>query len=82
MARKAKFRVAGRLDSAGGFVEGTLTVDRDSGVVEVRRLRSRRVFLSTVSALADSVVWRTLWKEKMDGAKAKAAAKRARRRRG
>lgn len=78
-SRKARFRVAGKLDSAGPTVEGTLTIDRDSGVVEVRRLRSRRVFLSTLSALADVVVWKTLFKERMDRAKAK-KAKRGRRR--
>lgn len=61
MARNAKFRVYGRLGNAGGRVsEGTVTVDRDTGVMVVRKLRSRRKFLSNISAVADVIVAREL----------------------
>jgi hypothetical protein len=64
MARNAKFEVMGRLGNAGGRLSrGTVTIDRDTGAMSVRRLRSRRVFLTTLDALADYVVERELMKD-------------------
>ena len=50
---KASFKVRGKLDSAGAEKEGTLTIDRESGKVEVRPRGSRRTYEVTLSRMAN-----------------------------
>lgn len=59
MSRRARFRVIGRLDRAGGVTTGTVTIDRATGILEVRPLRRRRVYQMPLAVVADMVV-RTL----------------------
>jgi hypothetical protein len=40
----AKFRVVGQLDGAGGMKEGTVEIDRATGMMTVRPLRSRTAY--------------------------------------
>lgn len=57
---KAKFRVIGRLDKAGGVQYGTVTIDRSNNVVEVRPLRRRKTWLFTLDQLIDLAVQRQI----------------------
>lgn len=79
MARTAHFKVIGRLDHAARVQEGTLSIDRDSGVVTVRPKRRRKVYLCTLDKLADMIVQRNIIAERLEKARQKAAARRARR---
>jgi hypothetical protein len=44
-----------KFDRVGGTYRGTVTVDRDAGLVAARRLHCRRVYELPLSAVADFV---------------------------
>jgi hypothetical protein len=48
----ASFKVKGKFDSAGADKEGTVTIDRDTGVVLVRPKGSRTTYETTLGRLA------------------------------
>lgn len=74
---KAKFPVHGRLDMAAKIVKGTVTIDRLSGIFEVRPHRRRRVYRLPLSAVADIVVERIIHAEERErNAKKRKASKR------
>lgn len=75
---KAKFRVIGRLDKAGGAQVGTVTIDRSNNVVEVRPLRRRKTWLFTLDQLVDLAVQRQIIAELREKKREK-AHKRGRR---
>jgi hypothetical protein len=69
--RAARFKVVSpRLDGAGG---ATVTIDRATGVVEVRPLRRHYVATVTLAWVAEAALWRR--------AKVLAAEKRAKKKR-
>lgn len=74
---RSRYRVMGRLDGAGGVRVGTVTIDRTTGILEVRPLRRRRVFSMPLSTVADMVCRAIVVAEVRE----KRAAKRAQRRR-
>lgn len=78
MARMAHFRVVGKLDHAARVQEGTMSIDRDTGIVHVRPKRRRKVYECTVDALAQVVVQRSIRLEMLERARAKAAKRRGR----
>lgn len=53
---RARFNVIGRLDNAGRVQEGTVTIDRSSGIFTVRAKRRRRVFELPLGTVATLVV--------------------------
>lgn len=72
MARsRAKFRIVGRFDNASAFQEGTVTIDRNNNVVEVRPLRRRKTWLLTLDAIVDAAVRKLIAIEVRDKKKAK-----------
>lgn len=78
----ARFRTAGRFDMASALQQATVEVDRDVGLVRVRPLRRRRVYVMPLSAVAEWIVRRTIAaevaeKRRLRGNKAK-GARRAR----
>ena len=78
MARKAHFQVFGRLGYSR-FEEGTLTVERATGIVTVRRKRSRKPYQITLDKVAELIVQRcceALAREKRAAKAAKRAAKK------
>jgi hypothetical protein len=56
----ARFRVQGRLDSAGRLQEGTVTIDRAAELFSVRPLRRRKVYTLPLSTVADMVCQRII----------------------
>jgi hypothetical protein len=52
----ATFRIKGKLEKAGSAQEGTLTIDRATGVVSVRPLRSREAYSVPLDTVAEWVV--------------------------
>lgn len=74
MSRKVHVRVIGRLDM-GRPQEGTVTIQRDSGLFGVRPLRRRREYVLPLSTVAEMVVARVIKAEILE----RAAAKRRRR---
>ena len=74
----SRFRVLGRLDGAGGYREGTVVVDRASGIIEVRPLRRRRTYALNLSDVATWICQRVIMAELREK---KATKKKARRRR-
>jgi hypothetical protein len=56
----ARFRVSGRLDSASRYQEGTVTVERNSGLFVVRPLRRRRTYTLPLSTVAEIVCQRII----------------------
>jgi hypothetical protein len=50
----AKFRVVAQLDGAGGMKEGTVEIDRATGMMTVRPLRSRTAY---EIPLKDAATW-------------------------
>ena len=70
MSRDAHFRVVARMDNAGGTQEGTVTVDRDAGLVSVRPLRGRRTYTMPLSMVADMICQRIILNEVHDARKA------------
>lgn len=77
MSRLARFRVAARLEHASRVSEATVTIDRESGVVSVRPLRRRRVYIMPLADAAAWIVRSTIVAE----LRAKRAARAARRKR-
>jgi len=51
----ATFKVKGRLDGAGGDKEGTLTINRETGVVIVRPKGRRATYETTLGRIATYV---------------------------
>ena len=60
MARKARFKVVGRFDSASRFQPGTVTIDRDAGLFTVRPCRRRREYVLPLDTVADMMVQRII----------------------
>lgn len=56
----AKFTVNAQLDSAGGKKKGTVSIDRETGIVTVRPLRSHAVYTAKLDDLADMIVKKAL----------------------
>jgi len=78
MTRQVHLRVIGRLDT-GRVQEGTVTIRRDLGLVEVRPLRRRRSYILPLSAVAEMVVSRVVRAELAERAKTKRLGRAARR---
>lgn len=76
---KHRFKIHGRLDNASRVIEGTVVVDRASGILEVRAYRRRRVFRLPLGDVATLVVQTILRAE--DREKRQAKRKRKPRRR-
>jgi hypothetical protein len=74
MSRRVRLRVIGRLDLARPQ-EGTVTIDRDHGLIAVRPLRRRREYVLPLATVAEIVVARVIRAEVAD----RRAAKRGRR---
>jgi hypothetical protein len=55
VSRTARFRVLGQLDMAGGYVAGTVEVDRDAATFGVRPLRRHRVYVLPLAVVATMV---------------------------
>jgi len=62
----ARFRVKAPLDSAGGDVEGTVTIYRDIDRVEIRPLRSRHVYVTTLGAMATNAIRNALYAQQRE----------------
>lgn len=60
---RARFDVAGALDQGAGFHRGTVTIDRGTGLFEVRPLRRRRVYVLPLATVATIVVQKILRQE-------------------
>lgn len=75
----ARFRVLAKLDQAARFTYGTVSIDRETGVVEIRPLRRRKVYTTTLAALAQLAVERAVLAELREKRKAREEARRARR---
>lgn len=58
--RDAHFKVHGRLDGNGRTMPGTLTIERDAGLVSVRPQRRHRIYTLTLSDVADMIVARVI----------------------
>lgn len=56
----ATFKIRGRLGMAGGESEGTLTIDRETGKVTVRKKRSHSVYETTLNRVADKICEMTI----------------------
>ena len=56
MSRIARFRVSGRLDRASVASEGTVSIDRATGIVEVRPLRRRKTYQMPLAEVARWIV--------------------------
>lgn len=76
MSRKVRIRVVAELDGAGGPSVGTIEIDRDAGLISVRRLRCRRAFVLPLASVATMICRRIILAELAE----KRAAKRAKRR--
>lgn len=57
---KSRYRVLGRLDGAGGPREGTVVIDRLTGIIEVRPLRRRRTYALHLSDVATWICQRVI----------------------
>lgn len=78
--RCARFKVFGQLDGAGGAKQGTVIVDRVSGLLHVRPFRRKRVYTMPLSMVADMVCKRILMNEVMEKRATKRKTKVTRRR--
>ena len=76
---KHRFRVLGRLDSAGGAKSGTVEIDRAAGIFSVRPLRRRRAYQLPLSTVADMVCRVIIVSETRDRLASRRARKRGRR---
>ena len=74
--RKAKFRVMGMFEMACRPQEATVSIDRDTGVVEIRPLRRRKIYLTTLAAMASVAVRREIQREVQEKKKAKKTKKK------
>jgi hypothetical protein len=59
VSRRVHVRIVGRLD-LGRPQEGTVSIDRDAGLVSVRPLRRRREYVLPLSTVAEIVVARVI----------------------
>jgi hypothetical protein len=71
----AKFLVRGRLDSAGGDMDGILSIDRTTGVVYVRPKGRRQIYETTLRELADWICKTNLVAQVKEAKVAKKAAR-------
>jgi hypothetical protein len=78
MMAVSKFRVLGKLDSAGRTTAGTVSIDRATGMIEVRPLRRRRTYTMLLSDVATLVCQRVIQHEVAKTRKEKAEARRLR----
>jgi hypothetical protein len=69
MARKARFKVYGRMD---GATQATVEIDRGADTITVRPYRRRKEYTLPLSTVAEMVIWRIVQGE----VAAKRAAKR------
>jgi hypothetical protein len=74
----SKFRVLGKLDSAGRPTAGTVSIDRATGMIEVRPLRRRRTYTMLLSDVATMICTRVITHEVAKARKEKAERKKAR----
>ena len=74
--RPARFKVRAQLDSAGGKKNGTVLIDRETGIITVRPERSRTAYQARLDNIADFIVKTAL----MAGTAARFSPKKARRR--
>ncbi len=72
---RARFRVLGRLDRASALTEGTVTIERETGIITVRPLRKRRTYSLTLGEVATWICQTIIRAEVAE----KRARKRARR---
>lgn len=63
---RAHFQVVAMLDHAYKPERGTVTIDRRTGVVSIRRHRSRRTFDVPLAAVASMIVRQILTAENRD----------------
>lgn len=70
MSRDAHFRVTAKMDNAGGTQQGTVTINRESGLVSVRPLRGRRTYTMRLSDIADIICQRVILHEVHEARKA------------
>lgn len=70
---RAVFRVYGRLD---GATEGTVVIDRDTGLVSVRPLRRKRVYKLPLTWVAQTILERVVKAEIAEKRRAKKLARR------
>jgi hypothetical protein len=73
---KARFTVFERLDAASVPQRGTLSIDRETGLCEVRPLRRRRVYALPVSFVARMVCRHVLLQELAERRAARARGRR------
>ena len=77
MSRKIKLRLADlRLERASRPQEATVTIDRDSGLISVRPLRSRQEYHATMPELAEIIVQRALAVARAEKKREKATRRR------
>lgn len=74
----AKFTVTAQLDSAGGKKKGTVSIDRETGVITVRPHRSHAVYYAKLEDIADAIVKKVLTAGFAEVFAPKKAARRAR----
>ena len=77
--RRASFQVFERLDRASTGQRGTLTIDRESGLCEVRPYRRRVVYALPLSYVAHLICRHMIWRKLADDRAAKVKAKPRRR---
>lgn len=75
---RVRLRVIGRLDLASRVTEGTVTIERDAGLFEVRPLRRRRTYVLPLSTVADMVCQRIIKAELFTKRLEKAARRKGR----
>lgn len=73
---KSRFRVLGRLDRGGALTEGTVLIDRESGIIEVRPLRRRRTYAMNLSDVASWICHRVIVSELAEKKRLKKKARR------
>lgn len=74
----ARFRVAGRLDMASRYQEGTLVVDRSARTVAVRPLRRHKVYELPLDTVAEWICRQVLLVEARRKREEKAERRRQR----
>ena len=71
----ARFRIAGRLDT-GRLQDGTVTINRASGLIAVRPPRRRREYVLPLGAVAEMIVSKVIKAEVAETRRAKAGGRR------
>jgi len=69
--RVARFRIIGRLDSAGSPQVGTVVINRQTGLFTVRPLRRKRVYEMPLAIVAEVVCKKIIIAELIEKRKAK-----------